>query len=394
MYPNRIVCLTEETTETLYLLDEGERVVGISGYTVRPPEARQEAEGVVVPARPLREDRGARARPDPRVLGSAGGDHQRARAARLSGVHLQPAQRRRDPADDPRARRHRRRAGEGGGARAAICRQGSSDIRASAAGFPRRPRVYFEEWDNPLISGIQWVEELIEIAGGDPVFPQLRHARARKGSHRHERAGDRRRTGRHHRIVVRQAGAQGENRAPGRAGTTIPAVRDGHIYEVKSTYILQPGPASLTEGVRTARIHRASAHRGDGADGVETDSVCDWTAMHEPRRRRRARTAPPPRGGLPARDRPSSRSRRARCAAHDVLAHLLRVRTHEVARLASGCANAYSTLRRMTRFIACWTSSGNSRLTTMPPSGIGAPVLRFPELAEIEDLSQAPALRR
>jgi iron complex transport system substrate-binding protein len=134
--------------------------------------------------------------------------------------------------------------------------RGLDRIRATAARATRRPRVYFEEWDNPLISGIQWVEELIEVAGGDPVFPQLRRAKLAPN-----------------RIVTSEqviAAAPDviigswcgkpvrKEKIAARPGwDQIPAVRDGHIYEVKSTYILQPGPASLTEGV--AQIHRILA---------------------------------------------------------------------------------------------------------------------------------------
>jgi iron complex transport system substrate-binding protein len=122
-------------------------------------------------------------------------------------------------------------------------------IRAQASLLPSRPRVFFEEWDDPLISGIQWVEELVEIAGGDPVFPQLRHAKLGKD-----------------RIVSSEAVIAADpdvivgswcgkpvrrERIAAREGwANVAAVRSGHIYEVKSTYILQPGPASLTEGVR------------------------------------------------------------------------------------------------------------------------------------------------
>jgi iron complex transport system substrate-binding protein len=127
--------------------------------------------------------------------------------------------------------------------------RGLGEIRSRAAHFSRRPRVYFEEWDNPLISGIQWVEELIEIAGGDPVFPQLRHAKLAKD-----------------RIVSDDAVIAAapdviigswcgkpvrKERIAARPGwDRIPAVRAGDLYEIKSTYILQPGPASLTEGVQ------------------------------------------------------------------------------------------------------------------------------------------------
>ena len=97
---------------------------------------------------------------------------------------------------------------------------GLEQIRAAGGTvLRRRPRVYFEEWDNPLISGIQWVEELIEIAGGDPVFPAAASRAARQGPHRLERAGDRRGARRDHRIVVRQARAKREDRARDRDGT-------------------------------------------------------------------------------------------------------------------------------------------------------------------------------
>jgi iron complex transport system substrate-binding protein len=116
--------------------------------------------------------------------------------------------------------------------------------------------VYFEEWDDPLISGIQWVEELIEIAGGDPVFPQLRHARLAK-----DRivTSDDVVTAQPDVIIGSWCGKPvRKEKIAARAGwAAIPAVRDGHIYEVKSTYILQPGPASLTEGV--AQLHRIIA---------------------------------------------------------------------------------------------------------------------------------------
>ena len=130
---------------------------------------------------------------------------------------------------------------------------GLEQIRVQARAFPRRPRVFFEEWDEPLISGIRWVEELVEIAGGEPVFPERRRASLARD-----------------RIVTSDEviGAQPEvilgswcgkpfrpERVKARPGwDTIPAVRDGHLYEVKSAFILQPGPAALTEGV--TRVHR------------------------------------------------------------------------------------------------------------------------------------------
>ena len=179
-YPSRIVCLTEETTETLYLLGEGDRVVGVSGYTVRPPEARQKPR--VSSFLHARFDKIEALEPD---LVLAFSDLQADITAELVKrgypvVHLQPAQRRRDPADDPHARRHRRRAGQGAALADASRARPRRDPRRGRGAGPRRPRVYFEEWDDPLIRGIRWVEELVEIAGGEPIFPELRDARLAK----------------------------------------------------------------------------------------------------------------------------------------------------------------------------------------------------------------------
>jgi iron complex transport system substrate-binding protein len=122
-------------------------------------------------------------------------------------------------------------------------------IRDDASRLARRPRVYFEEWDDPLISGIQWVEELIEIAGGEPIFPELRYAKLAKdrivqGEEVVRRAPDV--------IVASWCGkAVKKNKIASRPGwDALPAVRAGRIHEIKSAYILQPGPASLTEGIR------------------------------------------------------------------------------------------------------------------------------------------------
>ena len=152
-YPSRIVCLTEETTETLYLLGEGDRVVGISGYTVRPPEARAEAEGLGVHQRALRQDRSAATRPHPRVLRSAGRHRRRADPPRAHGRHVQSAQHRRDPADDSDGRRARRlRRSRGRARRFARARARRRSARRPRA-LDRRPRVFFEEWDEPAHLG-------------------------------------------------------------------------------------------------------------------------------------------------------------------------------------------------------------------------------------------------
>jgi iron complex transport system substrate-binding protein len=255
MFPKRIVCLTEETTETLYLIGEGERVVGISGYTVRPPEARKKPKvSSFLHARYEKIDALA---PD---LILAFSDLQSAITNDLVKRGYPVFTFNQRSVDEilqmVRVLGAIVGAPEKGNALADDLARGLADIRARAAQLPRRPRVYFEEWDDPLISGIQWVEELIEIAGGDPVFPQLRHARLAK-----DRivTSDDVVTAQPDVIIGSWCGKPvRKEKIAARAGwAAIPAVRDGHIYEVKSTYILQPGPASLTEGV--AQLHRIIA---------------------------------------------------------------------------------------------------------------------------------------
>ena len=125
--------------------------------------------------------------------------------------------------------------------------RGLRRIREAAARLPRRPRVYFEEWDDPLISGIRWVDELVEMAGGDPVFPGAAERAAGEGADRQRAAGHCRSAGHHHRVVVRQAGPAREDRGAGWMGSA-PCREAGQIHEIKSAYILQPGPAALDRG--------------------------------------------------------------------------------------------------------------------------------------------------
>jgi len=246
-YPSRIVCLTEETTETLYLLGEGDRVVGVSGYTARPPEARKKPK--VSAFITARFEKIETLKPDlvlafsdlqadiARELIKRGYPvytfNQRSVAEILQMIRIVGALVGRSDA----------------GERLALeLEAGLEQIRAQAAAFPRRPRVYFEEWDAPLISGIQWVEELVEIAGGDPIFPELRAQSLGK-----DRIVDPARVIERNPdvIVASWCGKAMRKRTiverPGWEG--IAAVRNDRIFEIKSTYILQPGPASLTEGV-------------------------------------------------------------------------------------------------------------------------------------------------
>jgi iron complex transport system substrate-binding protein len=256
MYPSRIVCLTEETTETLYLLGEGDRVVGISGYTVRPLEAR--AKPKVSSFLHAKFDRIEALEPD---LVLAFSDLQADVTTELvrRGLAVFTF--------------NQRSIGEilqmirvlGGivgvqakaAALAHTLEEQLQEIREAAAARATRPRVYFEEWYDPLISGIEWVEELIEIAGGQPVFPELRHAALAKdrivSSERVIAAAP-------DVIIGSWCGkpVRAERIAARPGWADIPAVKNGRIYEVKSTYILQPGPAALTEGVAHLRRILAS----------------------------------------------------------------------------------------------------------------------------------------
>ena len=247
-YPTRIVCLTEETTETLYLLGEGHRVVGISGYTVRPPEARDKPK--VSAFINARFDKIESLRPD---LVLAFSDLQADIAAELvrRGYPVMVFNQRSVAEILQTIRIIGGLVGAGDRAEALVARlvEGLEAIRDRAAGLSVRPRVFFEEWDDPLISGIRWVEELVETAGGIPIFPEL--AQARLGR---ERIVDPAEVVRRDPqvIVASWCGKAVKKRTiverPG--WSRISAVRSDRIYEIKSTYILQPGPAALTEGIK------------------------------------------------------------------------------------------------------------------------------------------------
>ena len=246
-YPSRIVCLTEETTETLYLLGQGDRIVGVSGYTVRPPEAR--AKPKVSAFINAKFDKIEALRPD---LVLAFSDLQADLAAELvrRGVNVVVFNQR------TVAQILQMIAMVGGLVGCQPEAEQLADklaadldrIRESAARSPVRPRVFFEEWDEPLISGIRWVEELVEIAGGAPIFPELANAALAK-----ERIVDAAEVARRDPQVVFASWCGKKMKKAtivSRPGWgQVSAVRDDHIYEIKSTYILQPGPASLTEGV-------------------------------------------------------------------------------------------------------------------------------------------------
>ena len=247
-YPSRIVCLTEETTETLYLLGEGDRVVGISGYTVRPPEARTKPK--VSSFLHARYETIAALAPD---LVLAFSDLQAEITTELvkRGYAVFTFNQR---SVDEILQMVRVLGGivgvpERAAQLADTFAAGLDTIRASAARFPTRPRVYFEEWPDPLISGIRWVEELVEIAGGTPVFPELRTA----GLGRDRIVTAERVIATAPEVYIGSWCGKPVKKAKVRARdgwSAVPFVVDDRIYEVKSTYVLQPGPAALTEGVR------------------------------------------------------------------------------------------------------------------------------------------------
>ncbi len=254
-WPQRIVCLTEETTETLYLLGEGERVVGVSGYTVRPPEARQKPR--ISAYLTAKYDAIVELRPD-LVLAFSDLQAEVTRELVRRGLNVFTFNQRRVEEIFAMMAALARLVG----AEARGCelerelRAGLAEITAAAACFPRRPRVWFEEWPEPLIGGIGWVEDLIEVAGGEPLFPEMRGQAAAA-----ERIRDPATVvARDPEVIIASWCGRKVNRERirDRAGwAETAAVRAGQIHEIKSSYILQPGPAALTEGVR--QLHRMLA---------------------------------------------------------------------------------------------------------------------------------------
>ena len=255
MYPERIVCLTEETTETLYLLGEGHRVVGISGYTLRPPEARTKPKASSFIS--ARYEKIEALEPD-LILTFSDLQADMASALVRRGLPVFSFNQRSIAEILQMIRVLAGLVGceARGQALAAELELGLDDIRQSAKAFASRPRTFFEEWDSPLISGIQWVEELVEIAGGDPVFPELRGKRLAKD--RIVQADEVLR--RNPDVIFASWCGKRVKKSviTSRTGwDDLPAVRHDRIHEIPSTYILQPGPAALTEGVR--RIHQRLA---------------------------------------------------------------------------------------------------------------------------------------
>ena len=246
--PRRIVCLTEETVETLYLLGEQDRIVGVSGYAVRPPQVRREKPRVsafisadvpkilaldpdlVLGFSDLQADITAelvRAGVAVHVF------NQRDVAGILAMIRMLGAMVGAADRADALARGYEQRLAE---------------VAAAAALRPAKPKVYFEEWDEPLISGIGWVSELIEIAGGVDVFPELRFQKAAKDRIVTPEAVI---AAAPHVILASWCGKKVvPDKIRARPGwSDIPAIRNNRIVEIKSPLILQPGPAALTDGL-------------------------------------------------------------------------------------------------------------------------------------------------
>lgn len=249
-YPRRIVCLTEETCETLYLLGEQDRIVGISGFTVRPPQARREKPKVAA-FTSARLDKILALQPD-LVLGFSDLQADIASGLIRAGlaVHVFNQRTVAGILDMVQVLGALVGAGQRAAALVVELTAGLDAIAQLAARLPRRPRVYFEEWDAPMISGIGWVSELIGIAGGEDCFAELSGAKAARDRVIAD-PGE----------VVRRApdliiGSWcGKRFRPERicqrpGWDAVPAVRDGQVFEIKSPDILQPGPAALTDGLR------------------------------------------------------------------------------------------------------------------------------------------------
>jgi len=253
--PRRIVCLTEEPTETLYALGESDRIVGISGFTVRPPQARREKPKVsAFTSAKIGEI--MKLRPD-FVVGFSDIQADIAAALIRQGIEVWISNHRSVEGILDYIRRLGALVGVAARANdyADRLQRGLDAIADESAKLPRRPRVYFEEWDEPMISGIQWVAELVRIAGGDDIFPE----RAEKSLARDRILAD------DSEVIARApeiifGSWCGKKFRPERVAArpgwqALPAVRDQQLFEIKSPIILQPGPAALTDGVRELARH-------------------------------------------------------------------------------------------------------------------------------------------
>ena len=249
LYPSRIVCLTEETTEALYLMGEQDRIVGISGFTVRPPQARKEKPKVSA-FTSAKIDKIIDLKPD-LVLGFS--DLQADIAADLArhSIEVHLFNQRSVTEILKMIRMLAGMIGEAGKGEILVNSLQANIDRVSqlASQLKKQPKVFFEEWDEPIISGIRWVSELTEIAGGIECFPEL-------GT---EPLAKNRIISNNDLVIERQPDIiigswcgkkfRPEQVAARTGWQAIPAVANGDLYEIKSPLILQPGPAALTDGL-------------------------------------------------------------------------------------------------------------------------------------------------
>jgi iron complex transport system substrate-binding protein len=260
--PQRIVCLTEEPTEVLYALGEQDRIVGISGFTVRPAHARQDKPRVSA-FTSAKVDKILALQPD---LAIGFSDMQADIAAALikAGVEVWISNHRSIDGILGYVRRLGALVGVAPAADAYADRLAAhvAQVRQAAAALPRRPKVYFEEWDVPAISAIRWVSELVGVAGGDDIFAQ--RALAPLGRDRIVADLGEVLAAAPDMVIGSWCGKKfrPEQVAARPGWATLPAVRDGELHEVKSPLILQPGPAALTDGLdRLHALIHAWAHR-------------------------------------------------------------------------------------------------------------------------------------
>jgi iron complex transport system substrate-binding protein len=261
--PRRIVCLTEEATEWLYLLGEEARIVGISGYTVRPRRAREEKPKVSA-FLSAKIDKILELRPDC-VFGFS--DLQADIAAELVRRGVQVTIFNQRSVEEIFAMLYQVAAMVGRADDGLKLLEGMRSrllaIEAAGRALPRRPRVFFEEWDEPHISAIRWVSQLVGIAGGDDCFPELATQALGKG----RIIGDGMEIVRRNPDIIVGSWC-GKKFRPEKVAArpgwgAVNAVKNGQLFEIKSADILQPGPAALTDGV--AQLHRI---------------VMDWSKAH------------------------------------------------------------------------------------------------------------------
>jgi iron complex transport system substrate-binding protein len=261
--PQRIVCLTEETTEWLYLLGQEARIVGISGYTVRPRRAREEKPRVSA-FLSAKIDKILALEPDC-VFGFSDLQADIASALVKKGVQVTVFNQRSVQEIFSMLWQMAALVGQSERGQALIdgMRARLAQIEETARALPRRPRVFFEEWDEPPISAIRWVSELLAIAGGDDCFPELSRESLGKDRIIQDPTEIVRR--RPDIVIGSWCGKKFRpERVAARPGwEDVPAVRHGQLFEIKSADILQPGPAALTDGIE--QMHRI---------------VCAWSRLH------------------------------------------------------------------------------------------------------------------